>query len=68
MGAIVSATKTNAELLRLDDKLGTVEPGKVADLIVVEGNPLENPGLFEHGQTSVRLVLKQGRVVKDLLA
>lgn len=67
MGAIFSATKTNAELLKLDDKLGTVEPGKLADLIVLEGNPLRDPGLFEKGLTKVSLVLKECRVMKDLL-
>ena len=68
MGAIVSATKTNAELLNLDDRLGTVEVGKLADLIVLDGNPLKNLGLFGDGRRTVRLVLKEGRVVKDLLS
>jgi imidazolonepropionase-like amidohydrolase len=68
MGAIVSATKTNAELLNLGDRLGTVEAGKLADLIVVDGNPLQNIGLFEDGRRTVRFVLKAGRVMKDLLA
>ncbi len=36
------ATKTNAEILGMDDKLGTVEPGKLADIIIVNGNPDEN--------------------------
>ena len=67
MGAIVSATKTNAELLNLDDRLGTIEVGKLADLIVLDGNPLKNVGLFGDGRKTVRLVLKGGRVMKDLL-
>jgi imidazolonepropionase-like amidohydrolase len=67
MGAIVSATKTNAELLNLGNSLGTVEPGKLADLIVLDGNPLKNIGLFEDGHKRVLLVLKAGRVMKDLL-
>ncbi len=67
MGAIVSATKTNAELLQMADRLGTVEPGKWADLIVLDGNPLKDPGLFEDGLKTVRLVLKGGEVMKDLL-
>jgi len=67
MGAIVSATKTNAELLQAADRLGTVEVGKLADLIVVAGNPLVDPGLFERGRSTVVLVVLGGRVVKRLL-
>ena len=66
MGAIVSATKTNAELMRLDDSIGTVEPGKLADLIVVDGNPLEDISIFESGLERVRLVMREGRVCKNL--
>jgi imidazolonepropionase-like amidohydrolase len=40
MEAIVSATKTNAEGLGLGDQLGTIEAGKLADVIVVKGDPL----------------------------
>ncbi len=68
MGAIVSATKTNAELLNVADKLGTVEVGKLADLIVMDGNPLRDIGLFADGRKTVRLVLKGGRIMKDLLS
>jgi imidazolonepropionase-like amidohydrolase len=67
MGAIVSATRTNAELLGLADRLGTIAPGKRADLIAVDGNPLEDPSLFERGLEKIVLVMKQGRVYKDLL-
>ena len=39
--AVVSAsTKTGAEVIGRDGDLGTIEPGKLADIIVVEGNPL----------------------------
>ena len=40
MEAIVSATKINSEVLGIHDKLGTLEAGKLADLIVVKGDPL----------------------------
>jgi imidazolonepropionase-like amidohydrolase len=40
MDVIVSATKINSEALGLSDRLGTLEAGKLADLIVVEGDPL----------------------------
>ena len=66
MGAIVSATKTNAELLGISDRLGTVEPGKLADLVATAENPLENIGLFEDGRKNVVMVVKEGVVFKDL--
>jgi imidazolonepropionase-like amidohydrolase len=67
MGAIVAQTKTNAELLNVSDRLGTVEPGKLADLIVLDGDPLKDLGLFADGLTHVRMVVKEGRVMKDTL-
>ena len=36
---LMTATKTNAEILDMDDKLGTLEPGKLADVIVIDGSP-----------------------------
>lgn len=67
MEAIVSATRTNAHLLNMADRIGTLAVGKDADLIVLDGNPLEDPGLFERGQETVLLVMKAGRVMKDRL-
>jgi imidazolonepropionase-like amidohydrolase len=40
--ALVAATKTNAQILDMDDRLGTLEPGKLADVLVVDGKPDEN--------------------------
>src|SRR5256885_1879372 len=40
--ALVAATKTNAEILDMDDRLGTLQPGKLADALVVDGRPDEN--------------------------
>jgi len=42
MDAIVAGTKNAAELLGLDKVLGTVEAGKIADLVAVDGNPLDD--------------------------
>jgi len=41
MQAIVATTRTAAELMGLEEELGTLEPGKRADLVVVDGDPLE---------------------------
>ena len=66
MEAIVSATRTNAELFRLEEKTGAVEPGKWADVIVVDGNPLEDINCLTD-KNNVKLVLKQGAIHKDTL-
>lgn len=65
MEAIVSATRTNAEMMNIGDKLGTVEQGKLADLIVVDGNPLIDLGLLENGLEKVLVVMKEGCILKN---
>ena len=53
---ISAATKTNAEILGIIERTGTIEPGKAADLIVVNGNPLANIERL----ADVRLVVRGG--------
>ncbi len=64
LGALVSATRTNAEMLGLDDAIGTVEEGKLADLLLVDGDPLDDIALFED-PARVLLVLQAGAIVVD---
>ncbi|HEU5348242.1 MAG TPA: amidohydrolase family protein [Ktedonobacterales bacterium] len=59
MQSIVASTRTAAELLRLDDQLGTITSGKLADLLLVESNPLEDIGALADAERLV-LVLKGG--------
>ena len=66
MEVLLSATKVNAELFRMADKIGTVEPGKYADLIVAAGNPLRNLRVFQI-QDNLKLIMKGGRVYKQTL-
>jgi imidazolonepropionase-like amidohydrolase len=66
MEAIVSATRTNAQLFNMEDRIGTVEPGKDADLVLVAGDPLSDIGVLVDAR-NVRLVVQRGRVVKDAL-
>ena len=40
--ALVAGTKTNSEILDMDDRLGTLAPGKLADVLVVDGKPDES--------------------------
>ena len=61
MEAIQSATMTAAQLLRIDNKLGSVEVGKLADLVAVPGNPLDDIELM--GQ--VNFVMKDGEIYKQ---
>jgi len=65
MGAIVAATKTNAELFGMADRIGRVEEGKLADLIVVDGDPLSDIAVLADA-SRVRVVVKEGEVVKDM--
>ena len=59
--AILSATVNSADLLGISETLGSLEPGKLADMIAVKGNPLENIRLLE----SVAFVMKDGKIYKQ---
>ena len=61
MDAIVGATSRNAEALGLAKEVGTIATGMVADLIVVQGNPLDDIGALGR----VMLVVRGGRVFRD---
>jgi len=63
METLLSATRVNAELFRLSDEIGTVEPGKLADLIVVAGDPLRNLRVFQNPE-NLRVIMKGGRLYK----
>ena len=62
--AIVAATGDAARCLGIDSSLGTIEAGKTADLVLLEGDPLSDVSLLEEGR-AVRLVVKDGEVVVD---
>jgi imidazolonepropionase-like amidohydrolase len=68
------ATATNAELLGLSGlrnpypgKLGVVEQGALADLLVVDGNPIENIRLMENPAENLSVIMKDGKIYKDAL-
>lgn len=61
MAAIKSATIAAAQLLRIDDQYGSLESGKMADIVAVDGNPLANITVLE----KVAFVMKGGVVYKD---
>lgn len=64
MESLVSATRTNAELFGLEGEIGTAQEGKLADLLVVDGNPLEDISVLQ-GKDNLKLIMKGGKIVKD---
>ncbi len=66
MGAIVSATSTNARLFNLEDRVGVIREGYEADLIAVAGDPIVDIELLGDA-ANVPLVVKGGQVVKNAL-
>jgi imidazolonepropionase-like amidohydrolase len=61
MDAILTATINAAKLLKIDKELGTITQGKLADLVAVRGNPLDDISLME----KIDFVMKDGKVVKN---
>jgi imidazolonepropionase-like amidohydrolase len=64
MAALVSATRINAEILGWSDRIGTVEKGKLADMVAVPGDPLADITAVER----VGFVMKGGTIYRDDLA
>jgi len=60
--ALRSATMTAAELLGMQDKIGSLEPGKLADVVAVPGDPIADVTQFE----KVNFVMKDGKIYKQL--
>jgi imidazolonepropionase-like amidohydrolase len=64
---IRQATTVGAEVLRQEGKLGIVEPGAFADLIVVDGNPLKKLELFLDQGAHLPVIMKAGKLHKNAL-
>lgn len=61
MQAIMCATRTNAEILKKEKDFGTVEPGKLADIIAVKGDPLKDITELQR----VKFVMANGKIIKN---
>jgi imidazolonepropionase-like amidohydrolase len=59
--AIQAATVNAADLLGWSDRVGTLEPGKFADIVGVDGDPVADVSTLEH----VRFVMKGGEIIKN---
>lgn len=66
MEVITMATKVNARLLQMGDQLGTLESGKLADVLLVDGKPDEDIRVLRRSD-HVKLVIQDGRIVKNAM-
>ena len=66
MQAIVATTKTASECVHLQHDIGTLEPGKLADLLLVEGDPLGDIALLQD-KARISLIMQSGRIHKNAL-
>jgi imidazolonepropionase-like amidohydrolase len=60
MQAILASTRTAAECLEMEGELGTLEPGKLADLLIVDGNPLSDITVLQD-RDRLEVIMKGGR-------
>lgn len=63
MDTLVAATKVGAEMLNVGDITGTVEAGKFADILVINGNPLENIRAID--VNNMEMIMKEGDFIKQ---
>jgi len=64
---IRSATTIGAQVLRMEGKLGTLQPGAYADLLFIDGDPLKNLGLFQDQGKHLAAIMKGGVFHKNCL-
>jgi imidazolonepropionase-like amidohydrolase len=64
---IRSATLVGAEVVRQEGRLGTIRPGAYADLLVVDGDPVKDLGLFKDGGVHLSAIMKAGRFHRNAL-
>ncbi|MET4806154.1 amidohydrolase family protein [Limibacillus sp. MBR-115] len=63
---VKAATLTNAQLLGMNNDLGVIAPGALADLLLVEGDPYEDATILARPEQTLALIMQGGRIVKDV--
>lgn len=63
MDALIAATRYGGEIMGMQGQLGQVKPGYLADLLLVDGNPLENVALLQRPE-NLRAIMKNGEFWK----
>ncbi len=61
MDAIVAATRNGAKACGLEDEIGTIEKGKLADIIIVDGNPVKDIRILQD-KKKIKMVMKEGKI------
>ena len=64
---IRSATTVGAQVVRMEGKIGTVQEGAFADLLLVNGNPLKDLGVLQNQGRDINLIMKAGQIHKNTL-
>ena len=64
---IRSATLVNAEIVRAEGELGEIVPSAHADLLVLDGDPYSDPGVFRNDRSRLAAITARGRFVKNTL-
>ncbi|MGA2080566.1 MAG: amidohydrolase family protein [Holophaga sp.] len=67
MAALIATTRTNAEIIKQEKNLGTIEAGKLADFILVKGDPLKDMSLFQNYQDNITMIIQEGKLYKKLI-
>ena len=66
--ALMASTKQAAEICGEEKNCGTLEAGKYADVISVDGNPLDNIGLIADPGNAFVVIMKDGKIYKNAMA
>ncbi|MCR4265564.1 amidohydrolase family protein [Nitratireductor sp. ZSWI3] len=64
---LISATSANAEMMMMGGRIGVIAPGALADILVVDGDPLADPATFTQQGRNIPLIMKDGKLYRDRL-